>query len=125
MAYSLLAAAAVCAGVCRPTRAAEPTLRRESFDTEPRWEGHNNRIARRLSPETVRQDFGYSPGSCRAGGDPGEMGGRIDSAVEAAYYARRIPIRTFRDRLGASGKLLVERGSSKRVHCVVRTETTS
>jgi hypothetical protein len=45
-----------------PLHAADagPTAKQESFDRDPGWEGHNNRIVPKEYP-TVVQDFGYSP----------------------------------------------------------------
>lgn len=83
------------------SRAAERT---ERFDRDPGWEGHNNRIASGMKPRPVKQDFGYSTTS-HAGGQPGEIGGYITPAAEAAYYARKIRPRTFADPLTASGTL--------------------
>jgi len=82
--------------------------RHESFDREPSsWDARHNRSAR---PETVRQDFGWSPATPNAGGHPGEVGGRITPAAEPAYYAKRFPTRTFADPLAASGVVKVEKG---------------
>ena len=78
--------------------------RTEHFDTDPGWDGHNNR-ASSPSPRTIRQDFGYSSSS-HFGGPPGEMGGFITPAAEPAYYAKAIPNRTFNDPLSASGKIV-------------------
>jgi hypothetical protein len=54
----------------------------------------------------VRQDFGFSATTSHAGSGAGEMGGFVTPAAEPAYYARRIPRKTFQDRLAASGKLV-------------------
>src|SRR4051812_25858729 len=86
-------------GVCALT-AAERT---ERFDKDPGWEGHNNRTARGRG-RSVQQDFGYSR-TAHTGGKPGEVGGFITPAAEPAYYARKIPRRTFDDPLTASGTL--------------------
>src|SRR2546427_505843 len=82
--------------------------RHESFDKEPGWDGHNNRS---VNPETIRQDFGWSPGTINAGGTAGEIGGLITPAAEPAYYAKKLPTRTFNDVLTASGTLKVEKGT--------------
>ena len=78
--------------------------RTERFDKDPGWDGQNNRAT---TPEkrTVRQDFGYSR-TANAGGKPGEVGGFISPAAEAAYYARKIEAKTFDSPLSASGTLL-------------------
>lgn len=77
--------------------------RTEHFDREPNWEGHNQRTARD-TPETVRQDFGFSP-TAHAGGKAGEIGGFVMPAGEPAYYAAKIPTATFEAPLSASGTL--------------------
>src|SRR5437016_1713511 len=86
-------------GMCR-LPAAERT---ERFDKDPGWEGHNNRAAQ-PRPRAVRQDFGYSR-TAHTGGKPGEVGGFISPAAEPAYYAKKLPRRTFDDPLTASGTL--------------------
>ena len=78
--------------------------RTEHFDKDPGWHGHNNR-ATSPEPRTIRQDFGYS-NTAHVGGAPGEIGGFITPAAEPAYYAKKIPNRTFNDSLSASGKLV-------------------
>lgn len=87
------------------------SLRHESFDTEPSgWEGINNRGSH-FEPRTVTQNFGYSGASQRAGSKPGEVGGIINPAAEAAYYGYRLPkALTLKNRLEASGRLFVARG---------------
>jgi hypothetical protein len=76
----------------------------ERFDKDPGWEGRNNRPAASAT-RTVRQDFGYSR-TANAGGQVGEIGGLITAAAEPAYYAKRLPTRTFNHPLSASGRLL-------------------
>src|SRR4051794_31249668 len=53
-------------------------LRTESFDKDPGWEGHNNRIVPERLP-TVTQNFGYSKTNF-AGKGAGELGGQITRA---------------------------------------------
>lgn len=77
--------------------------RYENFDRDPGWDGLNNR-AQQPKPQTVRQDFGYSP-TQHAGGAQGELGGWITPAAEPAYYARRLDTLSLKDRLSVSGKL--------------------
>jgi hypothetical protein len=80
--------------------------RTEHFDKDPGWHEHNNRSK---SPEArqMRQDFGHSK-TAHCGGSPGEMGGFIQPAAEAAYYAKVIPTKTFDHPLSASGKVVCE-----------------
>jgi len=88
-----------------PPLAAE---RRESFDKDPGWDGHNNRL---VKPQTIRQDFGWSPNTSHAGGKPGEIGGLIGPAAEPAYYAKQLPTPTFNDVLTASGTIHIAKGA--------------
>lgn len=90
---------------------AEGTFREENFDREPvHWDAINNRNAH-FTPKAVTQDFGYSASTRHAGGQPGEIGGKINPAGEAAYYAYRLPNSlTLDDPMSASGKILVPRG---------------
>jgi hypothetical protein len=87
-------------------------MREEHFDREPSdWEGVNHRNLH-FAPRVVRQDFGYSPATSHAGGQPGEIGGRINPTGETAYYGCRLPKPwTFTDFSTASGKILVRRGA--------------
>ncbi|WP_428937934.1 hypothetical protein [Fontivita pretiosa] len=77
--------------------------RTETFDNDPGWEGVNNRSARKLEPVTVKQDFGYSRTNNAGGKAPGEIGGYIEQAGEAAFYGKRIEAKTLNEPLSASG----------------------
>jgi hypothetical protein len=96
-------------------------LRRESFDREPAWEGLNHRSPT-PEPRQIRQDFGFSR-TAHAGGRAGESGGLITPAAEPAYYARRLPPRTFADPLRASGKFAATSGSFHVLIAFFRAET--
>src|ERR1043165_9556733 len=68
---------------------AAPLTRHENFDRDPsNWEGVNNRN-KSFKPKTVTQDFGYSPGTSHAGGQPGEVGGRIRSEEHTSELQSR------------------------------------
>lgn len=82
---------------------AQPNERFESFDRDPGWDARNNRI-RQDQTRTIRQDFGYSRTN-HAGGSIGEIGGFLTPDGSPAYYARKIPTKTFNDSLTASGTL--------------------
>lgn len=82
--------------------AADPAMKSESFDRDPGWEAHNNRIVPASVP-TIVQDFGYSPTTNVAGKAAGEMGGRVTRAAEPAFYADRIGPKTLDDKLSAAG----------------------
>ena len=87
-------------------------VREEHFDREPpSWEGINHRN-HFFAARTVTQDFGYSPASARAGGQPGEIGGRINPAGEPAYYGYRLPVPLdLNTTMTAEGRLYVAPGS--------------
>jgi hypothetical protein len=94
----LLAAAA---GVARGDERPAPVLKPESFDKDPGWEGHNNRV-QPTQVKPMQQDFGYRTTNF-AGKDKGEIGGVIWRAPTRASYAAKIPTRTLNDKLSASG----------------------
>ena len=88
--------------------AAEKT---ETFDRDPGWHAHNNRPT--TGPVTIKQDFGFSANTSRAGGaKAGEIGGWISQAAEPAYYAKAIDARSFDDPLEASGTFVVMPGGT-------------
>ncbi len=81
------------------------SLKTESFDLDPGWEGHNNHIV----PENVlkvTQDFGYSATNF-AGKATGEIGGRIQRSTTPANYAAEIPTKKLDDKFSASGSFAV------------------
>ncbi len=78
--------------------------RYEPFDTDPGWDGLNNRTTV-PAPQVVRQDFGFSRTNHAGGVAIGELGGHLTPAAETAYYAKPIPPATLDDRLTASGTL--------------------
>src|SRR5215210_5168910 len=81
----------------------QETTKTVTFDSDPVWEGINNRPT--SAKRVITQDFGYSRTS-HAGGQTGEVGGLITPCAEPAYYARRISKRTLAERLEASGKFI-------------------
>jgi hypothetical protein len=89
-----------------------PAHRLESFDRDPKWEGHNNRVVPK-EPKTVRQNFGHSDTNV-AGNAKGEIGGTIWRSSAPATYADAIAPKTLHDRLSASGSfaLTASSGSS-------------
>ena len=89
-----------CAAVAPVCGAAE--MRTQSFDSDPGWEGQNNRVVPKNRP-TVRQDFGWDG----AGGGGGKMGGLVTRASEPAYYGAAIGNKTLDDKLSASGTLSI------------------
>ncbi len=91
---------ALAAALASPAAAEERT---ERFDKDPGWDGSNNRPTK-SEPRTIKQDFGYSK-TANAGRAAGEIGGFLSAAAEPAYYAKKIPSKTFADPLSVSGTL--------------------
>src|SRR6266540_2817634 len=92
-------------------------VRQENFDREPPdWEGVNNRNKFFVSKK-VEQNFGYSATTSHAGGQAGEIGGRINPAGEPAYYGYRLPRPlNLESSMTAEGHLFVATG---RGHCLL------
>src|SRR3989475_8781849 len=90
---------------------AKAATREEHFDQEPAsWEGINNRNTN-FPARKVTQDFGFEADSRHISERPGEIGGTINPAGEAAYYGYRLPRPlSLDDPLSASGKILVMPG---------------
>lgn len=101
LAATLLAVAATGAGLGR--------LRKVSFDSDPAWEGFNNRVVPRAAP-IITQDFGFSE-TRFAGAEPGEIGGQVWRSTTPAYYADIIRPRTLNHRLTASGTFALVKSS--------------
>jgi hypothetical protein len=89
---------------------AADTLKTESFDRDPDWEGHNNRIIPKEYP-TITQEFGYSKTGV-AGKAEGELGGRVHRASQPAFYAAKIAPKTLNDKLSASGTFALTKSAS-------------
>jgi hypothetical protein len=85
-------------------------LKAETFDTDPGWDGRNNR-ATDPDPRQLVQNFGFSGSSTNAGGPAGEIGGFITPAGEPAFYGKVITPVSFNDTLSASGVLNVPQGN--------------
>jgi hypothetical protein len=101
--------ALVCAAATAFSASAQ-TLRHESFDNEPNWESINSRSTA-FPLRQVTQDFGYSAGTTHCGSGPGEIGGTLNPAGEAAYYGFRLPKPAdLSAPLSASGKIHVAAG---------------
>jgi len=83
--------------------AASAEQRTERFDTDPKWDGYDNRSP--LPLETATQDFGYSPDTDFIGNGTGEVVGIIQGAGDPAWYGKPIPTLTLDDELKASGKI--------------------
>ena len=97
-----------CAILAPPGSAQPMVMKTETFDTDPGWDGHNNRSTV-PPPVTVTQNFGFTNTS-NAGGPAGEIGGFITPAGESAYYAQAIPVVSLDQALSASGTLRLATG---------------
>src|SRR5207249_3485314 len=82
---------------CLALTAAIAAAAEEKFDTDPHWEGYRNRLVPN-PPPVAEQNFGYSRTN-HAGGKVGEIGGRMQRSVTPAWYAKKIPTKTFDDKL--------------------------
>jgi len=82
--------------------------RLETFDTDPVWEGVNNRSTH-FEPREITQDFGYAP-DIELVGVKGAIGGQITPDARPAYYAMPIQPLTFDDAFSASGMLTMKEG---------------
>ncbi len=87
------------------TTETETRVATEDFSHDPNWDGRNQ-----TPPDshrrTIEQDFGFSS-TRHAGGEAGEIGGRVSRSVRPATYARSVFNRTLNDRLSASGRFAV------------------
>ena len=83
-------------------------LKTETFNTDPGWDGRNNR-ATDPGPRQIVQNFGFSS-STNAGGPAGEIGGFITPAAEPAFYGKIITPLSFNDTISVSGVLNVPQG---------------
>lgn len=113
MALTLAATARAETPLARPEQTSGMRMKAESFDRDPGWLGVNNRNAQTQEPRAIRQDFGYNSKTGHAGGkSPGEMGGFVTPAGEAAFYGKVIKPRTLDQPLRASGTLTVGEGGT-------------
>jgi hypothetical protein len=96
--------------LARGAEPAKPEMKSESFDRDPGWEAHNNRIVAKRYP-TIVQDFGYSE-THFAGVAAGEMGGQVWRASEPAYYADKIGPKGLDDKLSASGTFALTKSTA-------------
>src|ERR1051325_2009881 len=91
----MLTALAATFTLANGTEPAKLWLKTESFDHDPDWDAHNNRVIH-PKPNTIVQDFGYSE-TAHAGKAAAEMGGQVWRASEPAFYADKIGPRTLND----------------------------
>jgi WD40 repeat protein len=113
MIQTFLTAVAITALAAGPGEAAEGETGRvleqrfESFDRDPGWDSHNNRVIVD-DPIAVVQDFGYSRTKHAGGEAAGEIGGRIQRSNKPAFYGMRLTRpRSFDVPLHCSGSFAV------------------
>lgn len=82
----------------------------EDFTNAPGWLEQNNRATIAALPVGAH-DFGYSPKTSFAGGQPGEVGGDLWRSGKYAYYADRIGPLDLNGRLEARGKVVLKVGA--------------
>src|SRR5947209_2351738 len=87
-----------------------PVQKTEHFDSNPGWEGVNNRLMPESLP-TITQDFGYSETGF-ASKTKGEIGGTLRRASVPAWYADKIAPKSLDDRLTASGTFAITKPGS-------------
>ncbi|MDZ4857677.1 MAG: hypothetical protein SGI88_01740 [Candidatus Hydrogenedentes bacterium] len=80
--------------------------RTEPFDSNPEWDGMNNRSTGEMRP--VVQDFGYV---APVGSEGGQIGGMLTPDGHPAYYAKKIPEANFDTPLNASGNMTIKKGA--------------
>ncbi len=86
------------------------SVKTESFDQDPGWEGHNNRLLPKVLP-SITQDFGYSETNFTST-QKGELGGKIFRCMTPCYYAAKIEPKTLNDKLSASGTFALKGAAS-------------
>jgi hypothetical protein len=95
------------ADVGRDKRATkEAGQRAATFDADPQWEGHRNRLLPEQPPR-VRQGFGLRQSNLARGKSRGEIGGWVQRSITPAWFAKTIPDKTLNEKLTASGTFAV------------------
>jgi hypothetical protein len=77
----------------------------QDFSKDPGWIGTGNRVTFEDRELTGAHDFGFSPQTSHAGGQPGEVGGGLWRSGDYAYYADRVGPFHLEQRLEARGKV--------------------
>jgi hypothetical protein len=107
---TLLAGVGLGVGICGAEDQPKQTIKIESFEKDPGWEGHNNRLLPKVVP-SITQDFGYSETEF-AGAKKGELGGKVVRCMTPAWYAAAFPAKTLDDKLSASGTFALKGASA-------------
>lgn len=89
---------------------AKASLKQESFDHDPHWDGWNNQIVP-SKPRIAIQDFGYSA-TAFSTDHKSEVGGTVQRSATPAYFAMRMPTRTLNEPFSASGTFALTRSTA-------------
>lgn len=91
--------------------------RDEDFAKDPGWASVGSRRTYEDREVVGAHDFGFSPATNHAGGEPGEVGGGLWRSGEYGYYADRVGPLNLDQRLEAHGKVkLVTAGPDSDMH---------
>ena len=90
---------------------------KETFDSDPKWEGRSNQTTYRTNNVRPRFDFGYSATHFASGAAAGELGGLVFRGDcrypdRMAYYGDRVGPLALDKPIRASGKVALRRGVS-------------
>jgi hypothetical protein len=77
----------------------------QDFSRDPQWIGAGNRVTFADREPVGAHDFGFSPTTNYAGGNPGEVGGSLWRSGAFGYYADRVGPLGLDGRLEARGKV--------------------
>src|SRR5262245_15862599 len=98
---ALLVVIAIALATAGAEELSKQSIKTESFDKDPGWEGHNNRLLPKVLP-SITSDFGYSETNF-ASTKKCELGGKVVRCMTPCYYAAKIEPKTLNDKLSASG----------------------
>ena len=81
------------------------------LSSDPEWDASGNRATFEDAQQSGTHDFGFRPRTTNAGGERGEVGGRLWRGGTPAYYGDRIGPLTLDEPLEARGRLMLEVGA--------------
>jgi hypothetical protein len=87
-------------------RLAKADQRTQTFDNDPHWPAHNNRV--KVEGNPVKQDFGYSATNHAKGKAAGEIGGRIQRCTTPSWFGKAFEkAKSWDEPLQCSGRFVV------------------